>query len=234
MIALRHPIASIHPLVRAVPPELRAAVLKRVFHSAAHRFIYFRVPKAANSTVVMSLATAMGAAPRDHGGASAKRSGNAVLRLALGLEARLAESFKFTFVRHPYARVLSAYLDKIATGRPEFRRIVGLDDRPLSFAAFLHRLDDGYLTANIHWAPQTVIVALPPDRLDFVGRVESLDADLAQVLDRIFGPAGHGVVRRVEGVRSASGRLAEFYGPAERRLVQKLYAGDFELFYPDA
>ncbi len=234
MISLRDAIASFHPLVRGVPAELRGPVLRRVFYAPGHRFIFFRVPKAANSTVVMSLATAMGAAPRDHGGAGAKRAGNAVLRLAFRLPARLAECYKFTFVRNPYARVLSAYLDKIATGNPGFRRIIGLDGRALSFADFLHRLGDGYLTANIHWAPQADIIALPPASLDFVGRVETLEPDLARVMDRIFGPAGHGMVRRVEGVRSASGRLAEFYGPAERRLVQALYARDFGLFYPEA
>ena len=238
MFSLQEAIAPLHPLVRAVPPELRAPVLKRVFYAPEHRFIYFRVPKSANSTVVMSLATAMGTAPRDHGGAGAKRAGNAVLRLALRLPAKLAECYKFTFVRDPYARALSAYLDKIATGNPEFLGIIGgmigRQGRSLSFADFLHRLDDGYLTANIHWAPQADVIALPPARLDFVGRVETLEPDLARVMDRIFGPAGHRMVRRTEGVRSASRRLADFYGSAERRLVRKLYARDFELFYPEA
>lgn len=233
MFSLRDAVAPFHPLVRAVPHGLRAPVLKRVFYAPEHRFIYFRVPKSANSTVVMSLATAMGAAPRDHGGARAKRAGNAVLRLALGLPAKLAECYKFTFVRDPYARALSAYLDKIATGNPEFLGIIGLQGRSLSFADFLQRLDDGYLTANIHWAPQADVIALPPARLDFVGRVETLEPDLARVMERIFGPAGHRMVRRTEGVRSASRRLADFYGSAERRLVRKLYARDFELFYPE-
>jgi len=233
VVPLRHLIASVHPIVRSVPPSLRGAVFDRIFYSATHSFVYFRVPKAANSTIMLSLANAMEAGAVDDRGSAAKAAGKHNLKLALAFESTLAGCYKFTFVRNPFSRVLSAYLDKVVSGNPKIRRYLGIDDREISFLEFLKRLDDGYLTANIHWAPQAYIVTLPPAKLDFVGRIETLEVDLQQVMARVFGIADHRIVQRSQGVTSASRRIDEIYGAEERRLVEKMYARDFELFYPN-
>lgn len=233
MTPLRHAIASIHPIVRAVPRELRAAVFDRIFHSQKHNFVYFRVPKAANSTIMLTLAKAMDGESLDAKGAAAKQSGKRNLKLSLMSREKLDRCYKFTFVRNPYSRVLSAYLDKVAIVKPKLRGFLGLDDRDISFLEFLQRLDDGYLTANIHWAPQHYVVALHPSRLDFVGHTETLADDLQTVMQHVFGEAGHGLVQRTHGVTSATSRVDEMYGPEERRLVERMYAEDFEHFYPD-
>jgi hypothetical protein len=227
-------IASVHPLVRNVPPPLRGAVFDRIFYSARHKFVYFRVPKAANSTIMLSLANAMEARAADDRGSAAKAAGKQNLKLPLAFESTLAGCYKFTFVRNPFSRVLSAYLDKVVSGNPKIRRYLGTDDRAFSFLEFLKRLEDGYLTANVHWAPQSIIVTLPPERLDFVGRVETLEADLRQVMSRVFGgTAENRIVQRSHGMTAASRRVDEMYGAEERRLVEKMYARDFELFYPN-
>jgi hypothetical protein len=122
----------------------------------------------------------------------------------------------------------------VAPGKKHFSRILGIDSRPLSFREFLERLDAGYLRANIHWAPQTSIIPIEPARLDFVGRVESIDDDLPRLLDRIFGSGEHRVIPVVRHATGASQRLSEAYGKAEVRLVRQLYAADFKAFYPDA
>jgi hypothetical protein len=233
MTLLRHAIASIHPIVRAVPSELKSAVFDRIFYSPRFNFVYFRVPKAANSTIMLSLASEMNAGALDTKGSAAKKEGKRNLKIPLFSKQRLEKCYKFTFVRNPYSRVLSAYLDKVAIVKPKLRGFLGIDDRDISFLEFLERLDDGYLTANIHWAPQRYIVALPPSQLDFIGRTETLAADLQTVMRQVFGDTDHELVQRTQGVTSASSRVDEMFGEKERRLVRKMYAEDFELFYPD-
>ena len=228
---VRHAIALIHPLVRTITPSLRGAVLDRIFFSPEHKFIYFRIPKSANSTIVLSLAKAMGAQDLDARGSVPKQSTKKNLKLRLCFSSLVEQCYTFTFVRDPFSRILSAYLDKIATENPKFLGDLKLGNRKISFLEFLKRLDDGYLTTNIHWAPQSDIIPLHPAKLNFVGRVEHLNADLPEVMNRIFGTGDHQVVQRAHGVTSASSRLAEFYGHQERQLLIKLYARDFELFY---
>ena len=234
MPIIRHAVASIHPVVETIAAPLKGPVLDRIYYSSRHNFVYFRIPKSANSTIMLSLAQAMGGGDVDARGAAAKRSAKKSLKLALWRSSRVQQCFKFTFVRDPFARILSAYLDKIASGAPKILADLDSRGRSMTFIDFLRRLDEGYLLSNIHWAPQADIIPVAVPMLDFVGRVENLGPDLAEVLEKIFGTGDHAVVQRTVGVTSASSRLSEFYGPEERKIVQKLYARDFELFYPDA
>jgi hypothetical protein len=70
--------------------------------------------------------------------------------------------------------------------------------------------------------------------LSYIGRVVNIEDDLIVVLNRIFGPGKHCVLRRTTGATSAGSRLKDFYEKPEMNLVRKLYARDFELFYPDS
>ena len=182
MVFFRHAIASCHPIVRTVPPRLRGEVFDRIFYSPKHNFVYFRVPKSANSTIVLNLAHAMNVKTLGDRGSKVKKIGKRNLKMALLSRERLKNCYKFTFIRNPFSRVLSAYLDKIEPGKTKFRNDLDINDRELSFLEFLKLLDDGYLTSNIHWAPQAYVVPQHPSKLDFIGRVENLEADLQEVM----------------------------------------------------
>lgn len=232
-------LASAVPGVRTVPFGLRYAVYRRVFYSPRHGFAYFRLPKCANSTIVMTLLTAM-----------ARKSGRPI-RLAEGYEGsnaakRIAKQglwryaldgylgkkpFAFTFVRDPRPRILSCFLDKIANPQQVYRDEIGMDMRPMSFLDFMQRLDEGYLHANPHWAPQCDL--MPTEDMDHLGRVETLHDDLKALVERLFGFADFPIVTKEAGRTNSAARLAEYYGPAEERLVRKLYRRDFERFYPE-
>ncbi|MDZ7747947.1 MAG: sulfotransferase family 2 domain-containing protein [Halofilum sp. (in: g-proteobacteria)] len=72
---------------------------------------YNRVPKAANSTVIVNLARERFG--EDIPSKTAKRLFRRPAELARRELERFDELFRFTFVRNPYTRVLSAYLDKV-------------------------------------------------------------------------------------------------------------------------
>jgi hypothetical protein len=233
-------LLSAFPMMRGVPLRLRQSVYHRIFYSRAHDFAYFRIPKCANSTVVMTLHSAMAAqrhsaALSDQGRAGSREAKESTKRDTLGYllnDLRGRRSFAFTVVRNPLSRTLSCYLDKIASPKLKFRQRLGLDDRSLSLLDFLHRLDDGYLLADPHWAPQSHLA--PFESLDFVGRVENLAHDLDAVMTRLFPMASFPVVTKTTGQTNSIAKLDEYCGRAERTMMAKLYARDFEHFYPDA
>ena len=142
--------------------------------------------------------------------------------------------FVFTFVRNPFVRALSAYLNQIVMHRDDkhwgkFAAQHRLGDGPLEFREFLKLIagapHDGM---DPHWRPQycSVEPALIP--YDFIGTVETFDRDLGMVLERIFGRSG--LVSAYAPHRTdAYSKLAQHYGPVEVDLVRTIYAQDFAL-----
>ena len=229
------------PFYQRYPPRLPAALLDPLgLVSHTRKFAYFRIFKAANSTVVASLYHA--------------QTGMAITTLrelqvvkdfyyarpsqlcsrALG---QLAHSyFKFTFVRAPYARVCAAFLDKVVPPEQDKHRLVtrGLgkpDDAQLSFADFLNYLEAGGLDKNAHWTRQVDLLAMTSKNLDFVGRTENLAADLPHVLGVIFG--GQPPVISVKEHATSASRMVAELDAATRDRIWRLYQPDFEEFdYP--
>lgn len=143
------------------------------------------------------------------------------------------EAFTFTFVRNPYSRVLSAYLDKVGRRRHQGRRFLQWAERfgqPGDFVGFCRFLKAGGRDLDMHWAPQAEILCLPPDHLDFIGRVEYLERDLGQVLDRLFGRLAQMPSERRGTTTHAGRQLQEAYGPEQKRIMAELSHRDFVLF----
>jgi hypothetical protein len=118
--------------------------------------------------------------------------------------------FKFTFVRDPYSRTLSCYLNKFqnrgeAYVRTEYRsflaqlfdwryaREVAIESEPRpSFSAFVDEVAKQTPSEmNAHWAPQTLLCGLGEMPYDFVGKMEHLQDDVAYVLNKIGRPREH-------------------------------------------
>ena len=140
--------------------------------------------------------------------------------------------FVFTFVRNPFVRVLSAYLNQIVNHRNKdhwgrFSTNHGLGDEPVSFHDFLRLLAESpHDGMDPHWRPQYCSLAPALIPYDFVGTVENLNHDLSLVLTRIFGeltPVSHFAPHRTD----ATSKIQTYYGPAEVKLVQLIYQEDF-------
>jgi len=212
---------------------------QRSLVSLTHRYVYVRVPKAANTTVTRALLErcpepGLSAADleRDDLGDTKRRVahlgdlGRAEVRALSGF-------FIFTFVRDPYARTLSAYLDKFRAGdkhRDRFgQRVAAFDGGQVSFLGFCRYLAAGGEAENAHWMRQTRITRLA-DRLDAVGRVETLETDLRAILEGIGGAPGGIISRAGPPATGAAARLAEHYDAECRAIVARVYAADFDAF----
>lgn len=226
--------ARVLPFYRRYPyvgPMGLFSVDPRGAYSPQDGFFFNRIPKAANSTIMATLAAYSGY--RKLGGRS--RSKSRFLRPARMSTAQVAaldQTFRFTFVRDPYGRALSAFEDKVVRKRKQARPFydwLGRIEEP-AFIDFLRFLEDGGAHSDPHWAPQADLMLLPVAAFDFIGRLETLEADLGHVVDRLFAPDAPLEMRRAGPRTDSAKRLTGAYTPEGLAIVNRVYAADFELF----
>lgn len=118
--------------------------------------------------------------------------------------------FKYAFVRDPYSRILSCYMDKFRNKDEKYReseyraflaalygwrtiRFLDTDrEPPPSFTAFVDEVSkQSPGSMNDHWMPQTLLCGFGEMPYDFVGRLESLETDAKYVFHRIGRPDEH-------------------------------------------
>jgi Sulfotransferase family len=144
------------------------------------------------------------------------------------------EYFTFSFVRNPFTRVLSAYLDKII-GRPgvttPIQQKMGIDPNTY-IPTFPEFIDLVYATPasdmNPHWAPQTFLLGFEKVRYDYLGRFEFFRPSIDHLVSRtsLQVPAGalsHGK----EHATDASVKAGDYYTKAIIEQVLEIYCDDF-------
>jgi len=154
------------------------------------------------------------------------------------------EVFKFCFVRNPYTRLLSGYLDKVVRGEPQKNNILeflGKEDTPeteINFETFVRAVCEmPVLKQDAHWRVQYYHTCQEGIDFDFIGKFEHLENDLRAVADRIgisefitpetFGAAGKSSRQHATG---AADLLRQYYRPELEALVWKGFREDFERF----
>lgn len=224
------------PVYRLYPPRIAQTICdSRCAVSGSARFVYFRIPKAANSTVVATLHHAQtGQSPgswreMEYAKKGFRRPSTFSRR---SIEDIFRNYFKFTIVRNPYSRLVSAFLDKIADGscpRPIMEFAGKSSPEDVGFDDFLDYLEfGGGIGADPHWARQTDLIFVPLDELDFIGRFENLNTDLEHVLKRLF-PQAQGFVDWVPHATGADSKIKSVINRDNAERVAKLYRADFEL-----
>jgi hypothetical protein len=142
--------------------------------------------------------------------------------------------FRFSFVRNPYSRALSCYLEKIA-GEQWLRdlRLPELGFHPqeeVSFADFLSRVAVQELRdMDVHWAPQHFLLSLRRVQYGFLGRFETFQSDLRRLVEILaLDVPEELLLRRTAHVTSAAEKLHDYYDDETVALVQRIYRKDFD------
>lgn len=216
---------TLRRLLHRVVPE-RARVRLREWRGVGlygkfadeHHAIFIHVPKTAGVSVRRALGI-------DHTPSSVHAT---YLDYHRADPRKCREYFKFAFVRDPFDRVLSAYSFLAAGGMAKFdtqrreRVLHGID----GFEQFVHeRLPQ--VMHELHFRPQHEFLCDPSGtvKVDFVGRVESMERDFGVVGARL-GINGPLAVHN----HSVHETSALSYTPAMRAIVDRLYARDISLF----
>ena len=161
----------------------------------------------------------------------------------------LKSYFKFVFVREPFERLLSAYLDKFLGRDIGFHKNYGRniikkyrpggnpEDKNVTFDEFLNyviNIGNGYW--NEHWQTYDKLCHPCAVKYDFIGKFENLKEEAAHVLE-ISGLSRKTNVSFPEVRKSStSSKIPFFYPqiPRERLFkVIQLFGGDSEMFRYD-
>jgi hypothetical protein len=215
-----------------------------------HRLIYVCVPKAASTTIKSTLSAlerGLAAAPdklhtRRYSGL---KSPTHVGLSAFHRVANSAATLRFSFVRNPYARLVSAWADKFQ-GKPlksgdsfvdhyrALRASIGDalpdgQDDTLSFPEFVE-----FATADrrvdAHWQLQDDLLAMPGIKLDLIGKVETFRDDFARVLDHV---GADDQFRQAIGIHlnvSQHQPWQDYYTEALAARIHRAYERDFDRF----
>lgn len=239
---------------RDLVARVRAAASDDVWHyhsrvSTQHRYIAVAVPKVACTTIKRTLHELEGL-PRTERLVFDHEAGEQ-MRLARFGPKKVAgwltssDWFKFTFVRNPYDRLLSAWKSKIldprdqqyAPVRDRIRHAFGYparDDAPVvafgDFVRFVTSKADPAMSADGHWERQTIVGRHDLIPYDFVGRFESFGNDLGTVLGRLAAPASVRALAEEVTNPSSDIPMAAAYDSELAAIVYDYYRDDFDAF----
>ncbi len=203
----------------------------RIAVDRERRFIYFRIPKAANSTVSYAISNIE---TENGDSAGAYKSGyDRASSLGFLETYRLHQRFfLFSVVRNPYTRVASAYLDKIQGQKrqrvPVARALGRASTAPITFNEFCAYLAKGGYRDDVHWFRQTDLIPCGIDRLDYLGSVETLTKHLNAIRTRLALPHHSERSDWARGKTGASSRIFELYDNTSLEYISQTYGKDFE------
>lgn len=141
-------------------------------------------------------------------------------------------AYRFTFVRHPIKRAISAYNDKIISQRfahaGKVQRALGRQENPnepVSLDDFVAALEAQPVEEmDPHWRPQHINIMHSSIEYDFIGRLESFDRDIARV-KADAGLPDVPLVHRNKRAKAGSEAPRDIV-----RRLEKVYKRDFEVF----
>lgn len=133
------------------------------------------------------------------------------------------EYYKFAFVRNPWDRVLSWFLQSKRKTNPD---ILNSKDIHQQLEGFLQEsLGGRHMRSQLFW-----LKGFDGEiALDFVGRYESLNADFDSVCKRI-GLEGVELPHRLKGVRGTEVLYQDYYSEKARHVVDDYFGEEIELF----
>jgi len=174
-----------------------------IFYFKKHKAIYFRVPKVASTSLLISF-----------------RQIDDVVQI----EDYDGSFFKFAFVRNPFDRLASCFRHVIQRGALQNIQEDPKLHRNMSFEQFVDVISKiPEADMDIHFRPQYTFI---PEKPDFLGKFENIREDFARVCEKI---GIKGLELRHEN-KTDKTRFKDYYTPEVVGKVVELYEQDFNLF----
>lgn len=226
----------------------RCGVLKNslnylVHYDAERNVAYFETPKVACTSIKKFLQDKVAGAPRE-----LERKGDVHNRKESPIPPLLERSAeeiqsvffgevkRISFVRNPYTRLLSGYLDKIVINpweRDRHLKKLGFEqsDRPTLLEVLQALREQPDRSRDIHFASQSRLLLAGDIAFSFIGRFETFAADFAKMKQDFYeDPSTDDFAAFGKHHASrANEKVMEHFGEAEIALAQTIYAADFEL-----
>ena len=201
--------------------------------SDSRRVLFVHVPKTGGSSVDRIFDREVPDSRRVEG-----RQRHAPYGRLLRAEPELADYWSFGFVRNPWARMVSYWTmvrDVFAKAEAgSAREIEKLRKQPEAWLPEGEYRDDfdrfvmeGTLALRKVGRPQVKTLTAGARQVDFVGRLETFDRDIAVVRERLGLPA---VEAPPHVNRSKHGDYREYYSDQTRDHVAQVFAADIEAF----
>lgn len=160
---------------------------------------------------------------------------------------------KYCFIRDPFSRILSAYLNKIEPYRTakekherqnnffhkiseeinDWRKANLPEEKDLNLYCFLKWIESSksYHINNEHWMTQTSLLNPDTIKYDYIGRFENIKKDADAILNFIGCDLPFPSQRKIEfPSTNATKKLSAYFGDRETLLTKEIYKKDFELF----
>jgi hypothetical protein len=141
--------------------------------------------------------------------------------------------FKFTFVRNPWDRLLSAFLFLKKGGANKLDRQwveANLGGYPDFHSFVINWVNRKSVNTWKHFVPQYKFVCEPGNqtpKVDFIGRFECINEDFAEVQKRLGNHSNLQHLNRTEGGKKD---YREYYTDETRTIVEDVYQEDIRIF----
>ena len=227
--------------------------------STQNSYIYFEVPKVACSTTKLALqqleATTAGVSSPSGEMSVIHNKKQSLLLSPSDIELdqfceMLNDSsvFKFSFVRNPYTRILSAFLSKInwknSIYKEKITQVLNIKlNSDISFKQFVNFISEqSVLEMDPHWRPQVNQLFFNLVDYDFIGFFENFEEDLQKALKYIalnkdkknnLSEQKNEKIEFKGRKTNASQKIENYYNPEIQSLISNIYQDDFvEFGYP--
>tara|TARA_R110000796_G_scaffold200418_2_gene316443 strand:- start:10543 stop:11244 length:702 start_codon:yes stop_codon:yes gene_type:complete len=213
-----------------------------MYISLKNKFLFHSVGKAANSTVKYFLYAEEARGTRLKYDNVHDRRASPLLspfQLSKNCLNDIVESkdfFKFTFVRNPYSRLLSCYLDRIvpkkSTPYNEIVRFLGKDiGYDVGFDEFIEVIcSQSNYEQNNHWRLQYSDAMCNVIDYDLLGKQETFDSDMRKVWSKIYpsSPIPDFSSKNMSPSKTGSNeKISQYWTPSLKNLVAERYDLDF-------
>lgn len=192
------------------------------------KFLWFRNAKVGTCSIIALLADA---------GIESARKRNYHCHYPPAL---FRDYFKFAFVRNPWDRLVSAWKGKVIRSRDLGFRKGSICTGPADYARlskfenFVDYCESQDLdNCNIHIRRQSCLIDL--NHIDFLGRFETFERDLARISDHLGLDRGHGIPHKNSCTEKKPWHA--YYTPDLRDRVGEMYRKDIQIFsyeFPDS